>query len=117
MVHSMAEIHGWIWMLVGLFVLGTSLYIGNLRFFVLLGSAFIAWGAFKLVRDAILPEEKPRPKPWERPGDRSGPRDFGGAHSVTASQAVQAVPCPACRTMVWSTAHFCHFCGVRLKNP
>ena len=124
----MADIHGWIWVLVGILVIGISLYIGNLRVFILAGALFIIWGVFKLVRDYILPEEKPILKPWERDevigqGLNSGRESlkptpkFYGQRQEQGNAHPAAIPCPTCRTQVWSHAHFCHFCGMRLKNP
>lgn len=118
----MADIHGWIWILVGLFIVGVSLYVGNLRFFILAGCAFIIWGSFKLVRDYVIPLEKPRRRPWEETLKQSaspekdadaGNTDIG---NIDIGKGVHAVPCPSCKTKVWNTAYFCHFCGLRLKK-
>lgn len=129
----MAEIPGWIWLLVGAFVVGVSAYVGKLQFFVFMGFLFIAWGVFKIARDYMLGPERPRKRPWERDvaqmGRTPGVSGMGGLHpmdeapdgvpprSSTGAHSVRAVPCPTCKTHVWSTAHFCHFCGMRLRHP
>lgn len=118
--HPMAEIHGWIWVIVGTFVIGVSLYIGNLRFFIIIGSIFIAWGSFKLCKDYMLPKEQRKPKPWETAPHLPNPTLHKQIHQQRGSNnlthRVRAVLCPMCKTQVWNNAHFCHFCGIRLKN-
>ena len=128
----MADIPGWVWLLVGIFVAAVSQYVGGLQFFVILGFLFIAWGVFKIARDYMLGDEKPRKPPWEQDAAQLGrtqgisgmgglrPLDDAGedlGRSTQSSHSVRAVPCPTCKTQVWSTAHFCHFCGMRLRNP
>jgi len=129
----MADIPGWVWLLVGIFVAAVSQYVGGLQIFVLLGFIFIAWGVFKMARNYMLGDEKPRKRPWEREAAQMGrtpgvsgmgglrpldeaPEGFSQSTSRSIHQ-VRAVPCPTCKTQVWSTAHFCHFCGMRLRNP
>jgi len=133
----MADIPAWAWIGTGVFVVIVAALVGGMGFFVILGAGCVAWGAFRMARDYLVGPEKKRLKPWEqhandlaeeRRGLVPAGDEKGFYHQVSGekpkhehighrSHKVHAVKCPACKTEVWSTAHFCHFCGIRLKNP
>jgi len=101
------RIHGLIYILLGAFIAGTSLYLFNgnqqLMFYIVAG-ALVSFGVVKLIIDRVR-----EPKYEEMPKQTARQQTSQGASYGHYRY------CHNCGTLIANTQNFCHKCGARVK--
>lgn len=128
------KIPGFVFLIIGVLVLGVSLFKKQLTFFTYVGGLFILYGVFKMVFKWITNSSPSEIKNEElrRYGvngqiPTAQTPNFHNAktqntqtlnpHNIHASnvQRTQAYKCRRCGNMVFLHNNFCSICGLRLK--
>lgn len=92
----MAQIPSWLWIIAGLAITITSVYVGGLQLFMYAGLLFFAFGVFQIIITWVT--AKPT---------KEETRTYAPQHRIKY--------CQNCRTSSWATANFCYNCGTRLR--
>ncbi len=96
------NIHGLVFVIVGIAIGIASHFIPNMEFFYIAAGGFVLYGVYKIVRN-VLSRKLLGPEP-----KIIGPK-------AKNELSVNTISCPKCGLKHYSNANYCQQCGTKLK--
>ena len=93
------QIHGLVFIIVGIIIGIASYYIPNMQFFYVAAAGFIVWGSYKIIKRVLSKKLL---------GSEPKTNEF-------KPRTEDTTPCPKCGLKHYTHANYCQHCGAKLK--